>query len=228
MDQISMFSAEASGPAVEDLAGVLCGPGRIVSFARTTARLSVLVEQRSRARALAAEYRRRRVHAEVMSTECGRFLVRTAFRADLISLAEKWSDASGKTVPGGFRLDGAALRLWALAAGVPAETGYLLPFDPGAPWTHEPLAAAVDALGLAGRVLTERAGGPGVCVRGRRRLEQLAELLGSSPGGVTELWPCPPPSAARAERPAVAPNPAPGGTDGRELGGEGQLDLLSA
>jgi hypothetical protein len=41
VEQIPFFSAEASGPELADLAGLLCGPGQILGFGRTAARLSV-------------------------------------------------------------------------------------------------------------------------------------------------------------------------------------------
>ena len=236
MDQISLFSAEASRPAVADLAGVLCGPGQITSFARTAARLSVVVDERLRADVLAAEYRCRGVSAEVGPSECGRHLVWTAFRVDLIALATGWNAGSAKTVPDGFRLDGGALRMWALAAGRRIDTGYLLPLDAGAAATYGRLAAGVDELGLAGKLLDARCGGPGVRVAGRRRLERLAELLGGVPAGAEELWPLCPEEAEAPDRgrtacpntvlpaSAVLPSPAVPVPASRD----GQLDLLSA
>ena len=116
VDQISFFSAEASGPCPADLAGVLCGPGRIESFGRTAARFSVAVDEPWRARVLAAEFVRCGVDASVVIEE-GRWLVRTAFRIDLIGLANEWRLGSGKGVQRGFRRAGAQNRWWALAAG---------------------------------------------------------------------------------------------------------------
>jgi hypothetical protein len=188
VDQISFFSAEASGPELADLAGVLCGQGRIVSFGRTAARLSVAVDEAWRARILATEFARRGVDAAVDAAD-GRPLVRTAFRIDLIDLANAWGPDSVKTVPPGFRLTGAALRLWALAAGRPAERGYLFAVDDRAPETHEPLADAFRRLGLPVQVGCPRDGTAVIRVSGRRRLATLGELLGTPPPVAVSAWP---------------------------------------
>lgn len=191
MDQISLFSAEASGPDIADLSGVLCGQGQVTGFARTAARLTVEVDDVWRARVLAAEFDRRGVAAELGRAGDGRPLVRTAFRSDLIGLARAWlvDDGRSKTVPGRFRLTGAALRLWALAAGRPGVQGYLLAVDEQAPDTHEPLAAAFRQLGLPAQLVGPKAGGPAVRVTGRRRLATLAELIGMPPPGAEPVWP---------------------------------------
>ena len=52
MAQLSFYSAEANPPARGDLAGLLCGPGRLVSFGGVTARLSIPVPDAWRAREL--------------------------------------------------------------------------------------------------------------------------------------------------------------------------------
>ena len=121
---MSLFSAEASGPDIADLCGVLCGQGQVTGFARTAARLTVEVDEVWRARVLAAEFGRRGVSGELGRTEDGRPMIRTAFRSDLIGLANAWLDGSGKTLPGRFRLTGAALRLCKSAA---RSCGVLLP-----------------------------------------------------------------------------------------------------
>ncbi|HVW42892.1 MAG TPA: hypothetical protein VHC18_16220 [Amycolatopsis sp.] len=198
MDQISFFSAEASGPRLADLAGVLCGRGQIASFGRTAARLSVTLEEAWRARALATEFARRGVHAELARAEDGRPLVRTAFRADLIRLANAWQAGAEKELPTGFRLTGGALRLWALAAGVPAERYYLLTVDEDAPGTHAPLAGALHQLGLPAQLIGPRGGGPAVRVTGRRRLATLAELIGTPPPAAAAVWPLRPESGSAA------------------------------
>lgn len=188
MDQISFFSAEASGPCPGDLAGVLCGPGRIEVFGRTAARLSVAVDEPWRARALAGEFARRGVDAGVV-TEDGRPVLRTAFRVGLIGLAHAWRSGPAKVVPDGFRLTGAELRLWALAAGQAGERDYLLAMDEQAPQTHAALAEGLSHLGLSGQVVTPRGGGPAIRVTGRRRLSTLGELLGAPPPAAECAWP---------------------------------------
>ncbi|MGW4111617.1 hypothetical protein ACWEFJ_12120 [Actinosynnema sp. NPDC004786] len=66
MGQLSFFSAEARQPCVGDLAGLLCGPGRALGFARgRAARVSVDVDTRDRAVAVAAALAERGVQARV-------------------------------------------------------------------------------------------------------------------------------------------------------------------
>ncbi|SFP54890.1 hypothetical protein SAMN05421810_102925 [Amycolatopsis arida] len=189
MEQISLFSAEARRPRLADLAGVLCGPGQVATFGRTAARLSVVVSEEWRARALMREYARRGVEAAVLGTDCGRRQIRTPFRVDLLGTASSWTTESGKAVPPRFVLDGAVLRLWALAAGRAVERGYLLALDEDAPETHEPLLGALAAIGLPGQRVGPRRGGPAVRITGRRRLATLHEMVGDSPVGAEPAWP---------------------------------------
>ncbi|MFI5607101.1 hypothetical protein [Amycolatopsis sp. NPDC051903] len=195
---ISLFSAEASGPGLPDLAGLLCCQGQITGFGRTAARLSVVVDEQWRAGALARECRRRGADAQVTVADCGRPQVRTSFRVDLLPLAARWlrtgcsgptEDDSGKAVPDGFRLSGAMLRMWALAAGRPGPSGYLLGMDPLAPGMHEELLGALEPLGVQARLLGPKAEEPGVRVSGRRRLDGLLELIGEPPAGAEAAWP---------------------------------------
>jgi hypothetical protein len=195
---ISLFSAEASGPGLADLAGLLCGQGQITGFGRTAARLSVVVEEPWRAHVLARECRRRGADAQVAVAECGSPQVRTSFRVDLLPLALRWlragctgpaEDDSGKAVPDGFRLSGAMLRMWALASGRPGPSGYLLGVDPLAPRMHEGLLAALAPLGVHARLLGPKAEAPAVRVNGRRRLDSLVELIGEPPAGAEAAWP---------------------------------------
>ena len=191
MDQLSLFSAEARCPQVHDLTGLLCGPGQAVGFGRgTAARVSIVVADLWRARSLVAACFERGIHAEVSSSEEGRPLVRTAFRADLTGLAGEWLRGAVKSVPAGFVPDGAALRIWTLASGGVASGGYLLGLDPHAPSTHQPLAAALASCGLSARLVRPRGGTPALRVTGKRRLERLAELVGPMPAGAFErTWP---------------------------------------
>lgn len=195
---ISLFSAEASGPGLPDLAGLLCCQGQITGFGRTAARLSVVVEEPWRARVLARECRRRGADAQVAVAECGSPQVRTSFRVDLLPLALRWlragctgpaEDDSGKAVPDGFRLSGAMLRMWALASGRQGPSGYLLGVDPLAPRMHEGLLAALAPLGVHARLLGPKAEAPAVRVNGRRRLDSLVELIGEPPDGAEAAWP---------------------------------------
>lgn len=189
--QLSFYSAEARQPGVADLAGLLCGPGQALGFARgTAARVSVVLEEPWRARPLSMACAERGVKADVGTTEEGRAMVRTAFRVDLTRLAADWLRGAAKAVPPDFQLDGAVLRLWALASGRWVESGYFLGLDPDAPGTHEPLRAALSASGLPSTLLDAPNGGPALRVIGRRRLARLAELVGSAPQGVEDrTWP---------------------------------------
>lgn len=208
---ISFFSAEATGPGLADLAGLLCCHGQITGFGRTAARLSVVVEEPWRAHVLARELRRRGSDAQVTAAECGRPQVRTSFRVDLLPLALRWlregcaGDDSGKAVPDGFRLSGAMLRMWALAGGHQGPQGYLLDVDPLAPDMHERLVEALTPLGVPAKLLGPKAELPAVRVSGRRRLEVLLELIGEPPPGAEPAWPVPPPAEEAAEAPVRAP-----------------------
>ncbi len=184
---ISLFSAEASGPGLADLAGVLCGPGRMAGFGRTAARLSAVVDEPWRARALARECRRRGAEAQVAAAECGRPLVRTPFRVDLLPLERRWRRGEEKVLPDGFRLDGAMLRMWALAGGSPQGNGYLLALDPEAPETHGLLVRALAQLGVPAKA--QRGEEALLRVTGRRRLAHLLELIGDAPAGAEPAWP---------------------------------------
>ncbi|XVV04174.1 hypothetical protein ACQPW3_01755 [Actinosynnema sp. CA-248983] len=217
MGQLSFFSAEARQPCVADLAGLLCGPGRAVGFARgRAARIAVPLDERWRGSALVAALGERNVQARVALvpptvveeepadpeavdvTEESEpvevepppdvWEVATPFRTDLVGLAAQWGEGGAKLVPPDFTLHGGVLRMWALASGRWAESGYVLGLDPHAPDTHEPLQKALASSGLPATLL--KSGGPALRVVGRRRLERLAELVGRAPRGVGErTWP---------------------------------------
>jgi hypothetical protein len=187
---MSFFSAEAMQPGVADLGGLLCGHGQVANFAKAAARLSVVLDEPWRREALAAAFVERGVQPELLTSEDGQPLVRTAFRMDLIGLADAWTDKTVKTVPTGLALDGATLRLWVLAFGRWLDSGYLLGLDPQAPETHEPLVQAVTRIGLPAGLLPERNGGPGLRLTGRRRIGRLVELVGEPPTALAEEhWP---------------------------------------
>ncbi|MEU4763717.1 hypothetical protein AB0H12_10700 [Actinosynnema sp. NPDC023794] len=66
MGQLSFYSAEARQPCLGDLAGLLCGPGRALGFARgRAARVSVGLDTRDRAAAVVAALAERGVQAQV-------------------------------------------------------------------------------------------------------------------------------------------------------------------
>jgi hypothetical protein len=191
--QLSFYSAEANPPDRSDLAGLLCGPGQLVSFGGVTARLSVPLAQTWRGRALVGELADRGVEATLYSTADG-LLLRTAFRRDLTALAAAWTDRSTdrdvKTAPAGMSLAGRALRLWVLAAGGWVDGSYLLGLDRDAPGTYEQLTRAVTACGLPASPYRPPGEGPGLRISGRRRLARLAELVGRPPCPAAEShWP---------------------------------------
>jgi hypothetical protein len=187
---MSFFSAEAARPGVADLGGLLCGQGHVVHFAHAAARLSVVLDEPWRQKALAGAFAERGVQPELATSEEGHPLVRTAFRSDLIPLADAWTQGAVKAVPKGLALDGATLRIWALASGRWVDSGYLLGLDERAPETHEPLVLAATRIGLTVGLLGIRGGGPGLRLTGRRRIGRLVELVGDPPtADSVEHWP---------------------------------------
>ncbi|MET0133213.1 MAG: hypothetical protein ABW215_06425 [Kibdelosporangium sp.] len=187
---MAFFSAESMQPGVADLAGLLCGPGQVVSFASAAARLSVVLHDPWRRAALAAAFTERGIEPEVSESDEGHSLVRTAFRMDLRSMAAAWTKDAVKVVPTGLALDGASLRVWAMACGRWVDNGYLLSLDPAAPDTHEPLLHAATRIGLHTGLLGARGGGPGLRLTGRRRLGRLVELVGGPPcADSVPCWP---------------------------------------
>jgi hypothetical protein len=152
------------------------------------------VAERWRANALVAEFAARGVRAEAARCEgTGReqsgFEVRTAFRADLGPLADRWLADGAKTVPAELEAHGALLRVWVLAAGDWSGTAYQLGLDPAAPDTYDPLAAALAGAGLATTYRGPDEGGPGLRLTGQRRLARLAELIGGPPATAGDGWP---------------------------------------
>jgi hypothetical protein len=200
--QLSFYSAEANPPARGDLAGLLCGPGRLVSFGGVTARLSVPLQETWRGRALRKALADRGIDATLYTTgdhKTGGLLLRTAFRRDLTALAAAWTAGTDKTCPAGIVLAGGALRLWVLAAGDWIDGGYLLRLDPQAPGTHELLRSAIAACGLPAIPHPAEDGAPGLRISGRRRLARLTELVGRPPSAAAEShWP----AVSRVRQPA--------------------------
>jgi hypothetical protein len=212
VSQPSLFSAGARPPRTGDLAGLLCGPGQIVRFGSgDTARLSVVLADPRRAPVVVAACAAVGIEAEQTLTESGATAVRTAFRRDLVSLAQAWTTGRGdeagalrqtgaegitspassprvvKTVPVGIHLDGAVLRVWMVAAGRWDGRGVELLLDPHAPQTHLPLIAAATRAGLS----PARSGrGTALRITGARRIRRVVELLGPSPRGIApDEWP---------------------------------------
>jgi hypothetical protein len=212
VSQLSLFSAGARPPRTSDLAGLLCGPGQIVRFGSgDTARLSVVLADPRRAATVVAACVAVGIDAEPTVTESGTTAVRTAFRRDLVGLAQAWTqrgDEAGarhqseagaptspassprvavKAVPPGMQLDGAVLRVWMVAAGRWDGRGVELLLDPHAPQTHLALIAAATRAGIP----PARSGrGTALRITGDRRIRRLLELVGPAPGGVApDEWP---------------------------------------
>ncbi len=198
MSQLSLFSADLTPPRLEDLTGLLAAHGQTSSSA-TGARLSIVLVDHWRARALLREFRVRDVPAEAMPIEDldmvpegvvaavpgdapnHGWLVRSDRLPMLTPLATDWTRGAVKAVPAGLSVEVGWLRCWSLAAGWRDHAGYCLGLDPRAPDTHEFLVAALAHSGLAGVHLSARGGGPAVRILGHRRLARLAEMIGSPP-----------------------------------------------
>ena len=183
MSQLSLFSADLTPPQLDDLGGLLAAHGQLAT-GRDGVRLSILLPDAWRARALLRECRVRDIPAEVVEdaeSETSPTVLRTDRTPLLDALASHWTRGSVKSVPADIVVSAGFLRCWTLAAGRPADIGFLLGVDPHAPDTHDPLAAACAAAGLAGSLLGVRGGGPAVRIVGYRRCARLAEMIGTPP-----------------------------------------------
>ncbi len=190
MSQLSFFSAESVPPAVADLTGVLAGHGQVVLIGGG-ARLSVVVEELWRARALAEMISEAGLEPEITRTDEETPLVRTAVDVRLTGIATDWTRGAVKTVPPQWLPGPRELRAWTLAAGVPEADRYLLGLDPHAPDTHSPLASALMRVGIAPTLIGTRGNRPALRISGRRRLSRLVENVGEPPDEVEALsaWP---------------------------------------
>lgn len=188
MTQFSLFGAEATGPTLGDLDGILLAGGRWVRSG-AGARLSVVVDAQWRADALTAVFAELGVGGDdaVVPAAVG-LGVRTAFCPELLPHAARWTRGANQGLPAGFTLGAAGLRLWALASGRRDEGGYLLATSDEV--LHVAAGAQLSRLGVAAVSLTGR-GRPGWRVTSARRLRRLVELLGAAPPGAEELWPVP-------------------------------------
>jgi hypothetical protein len=191
--QFSLFGAEAAAPALADLDGLLLAGGLWVR-SPAGARVSVVVADRWRADALAAAYAVRGVGGPdaVVEATTG-FGVRTAFAADLVECAARWTRGARQGLPPNFQLGAGGLRLWAIAAGHRDDVGYLLATAQADDPIHLAAGAQLARLGVAAVALAQR-GGPGWRVTSAKRLRRLVELLGPPPHGGEGDWPVPIPA----------------------------------
>ncbi|MGH3742837.1 MAG: hypothetical protein ACRDT1_16125, partial [Micromonosporaceae bacterium] len=104
--QLSLFGAEAAPADPTDLEGLLAGPGQVVRLGGT-ARVSVVVAEQWRARALLTEFADRGLAGSQVATADSHIGVRTVFSAALASLAARWTHGASTRPPDGFSLDGA-------------------------------------------------------------------------------------------------------------------------
>jgi hypothetical protein len=193
--QLSLFGVEARPASPLDFEGLLAGPGQVVRMGGT-ARVSIVVEEAWRARALVAEAALRGLTATCEpATVEGHVGFRTAYSTALAPLGTSWLRGAVKHPPAGFALDGRRLRLWAIAAGSPDGpaaftlrlgatdgAGDLVPGGGDAVWSL--VGAALAAAGLPAVLLGPRAGGPAYRIVGRRRRSRLAEMVGERPTAV--------------------------------------------
>ena len=182
MTQLSLFSADLTPPRLEDLGGLLAAHGQVAG-GQDGVRLSILLADGWRADALLRECRVRDVPSRTAKPEDPdtAVLLHTDRTAVLEPLATQWTRGAVKAVPGDISLTPGFLRCWTLAAGHPSDVGFVLGLDPHAPDTHEALAAACAAAGLAGSLLGVRGGGPAVRIVGHRRCSRLSEMIGTPP-----------------------------------------------
>jgi hypothetical protein len=184
--QLSFFSAGARPAGVDDLEGLLCGPGQVVRQG-DVARVSVIVREEWRVAALLAALDALGLDGGTADAhEEGGTAVRTPFDARLATLAERWSGGGAKRAPADLGLDGPRLRWWALAAGHGSLAGYVLLLGPQDEHVWPGVGAALVRAGLTAGQIGPRAEGPAYRITGQRRLARLRELIGERPDGVPE------------------------------------------
>lgn len=179
--QLSFFSAGARPAGVDDLEGLLCGPGQVVRQG-DAARVSVIVREPWRVEALAEPLRALGFDATTADAhEEGGTAVQTPFDERLLPLALRWSGGGTKRAPLDLVLDGAKLRWWAVAAGHHDPQGYVLKLGEQDEEVWPAVGAALVRAGLPAAQIGPRADGPAYRITGVRRLARLRELIGDGP-----------------------------------------------
>lgn len=181
--QLSFFTAGEVPPTLDDLEGLLAGPGHVVRNT-TQARISVVVSAPWRATCLLAAFKERGLAGDEAATLDGQPAVRTAFSAALLPLAGRWTRGAHTLPPLGFGLDGPRLRLWAIAGGRGDDYGYALQLGDHDDGGWSAIGSALHDAGLPGTLIGPRAGGPAYRITGTRRIARLRELVGDPPPGV--------------------------------------------
>lgn len=183
-------SADVAEPTVDDLSGLLVGPGHLLVDPAHGTRISVVVADSWRVSALTEELALRELEPSTELAEHG-VSVRTGFERRLDELGRRWTRGALRSPPKNLTLTGGAMRLWSLAAGSMVEvtggTAWQLGLadDPDSwPATGSALAAS----GLPAALVGPRADGPAYRLAGARRLQRLAEVVGPAPVGA-DAWP---------------------------------------
>lgn len=184
--QLSIFSADSTGPSTADLAGLLIGPGQLVRMGGT-ARVSIVVGDAWRVHVLVAELAERGLESTWEPAMVpGHYSVRTPYAGALTALAGQWMHGAGKCPPAHFNLGGSGLRLWFAAAGSIGDDAAELRLGPHDVHCPQPAMRALAALGLPGVLMR----GPVLRITGRRRLSRLGELIGPKPDAAPRSgWP---------------------------------------
>jgi hypothetical protein len=225
--QLSLLAAGLAPARVEDLEGLLCGPGHVVrgpGAGPDAARISVLVDDPWRIAALEARLDELGLldpsRPSPTPSRPDAVSVRTRFDARLLPIARRWTRGATPVAPAPVHLDGPALWWWAVAAGtVESGSTYRLRMAPSAPERWAAAGAALAEAGVPGIFLGPRADGPAYRLVGVRRLARLVDLVGEAPAGAPSgAWPSGSRAVGRSGsvRSSRIPEPTSGGDSASE------------